>query len=183
MLEKMIVEQCAPTLANMKTANLFNYKYDSLELLQMEIDDANQKLNTKGVYIKVLKFTTSRALIYVYRKKMLEADMKKAGVDDLLKSCGYEILTVEACLEQLQKHLQEHDCFPHEIGIFLGYPLCDVIGFIEHGGKNCKYCGIWKVYSNECETKELFARFRKCAKVYAQVFTAGKSIVQMTVVA
>lgn len=33
MLEKYLVEHCAPTLASLKTANLFNYSFDNEENL------------------------------------------------------------------------------------------------------------------------------------------------------
>ena len=36
--------------------------------------------------------------------------------------------------------------FPHEIGVFLGYPLEDVVGFIRHRGKCFTCCGCWKSY-------------------------------------
>ena len=51
--------------------------------------------------------------------------------------------------------------FPHEIGIFLGYPLYDVDCFIHH--KRCKYVGYWKVYSNLKNAKKQFNRY-ECAK-------------------
>lgn len=183
MLEKMIVDYCAPTLAKMKTANMFNYKYTTLTKLQTEIAEANEKLNKKGVFIEVLKIAESRALVYVYRKRMLETDLAKDGVESLLSQYGYPSIEYSECLAKLKQHLKESNCFPHEIGVFLGYPLEDVIGFIEHGGKNCKHCGIWKIYSNECETRQLFAKFRKCSEVYTKVFMAGRPIVQMTVAA
>lgn len=183
MLEKMIVDYCAPTLAKMKTANMFNYKYTTVEELQDEIATANQKLNEKDVFVEILKIAERRALVYVYRKQLLEADLAKAGVKTLLAQYGYLNFEMAECLEMLRKHLRETDCFPHEIGVFLGYPLEDVIGFIKHGGKNCKHCGIWKVYSNECETRQLFAKFRKCTEIYARVFTEGRPIAKMTVAA
>ena len=65
----------------------------------------------------------------------------------------------------------------------MDYPLLDVIGFIEQGGKNCKCCGVWKVYSNECETQQLFERYRKCTEVYQKVFARGRTLVQLTVAA
>lgn len=49
-----------------------------------------------------------------------------------------------------QKRLNTKN-FPHEIGIFLGYPLDDVIGFIEH--KPYYLVGDWKVYQNVNEAK------------------------------
>lgn len=183
MLERMIVDYCAPTLAKMKTANMFNYKYTNLAELEAEIADANGKLNEKDVFVDVLKVTDSRALVYVYRRRMLETDFAREGVEVLLRQYGYTSLVLSECFEKLKQHLKASDCFPHEIGLFLGYPLEDVLGFIEHGGKNCKHCGVWKVYSNECETRQLFAKFRKCTEVYSRVFMEGRTITQMTVAA
>ena len=71
--------------------------------------------------------------------------------------------------------------FPHEIGIFLGYPLGDVIGFIDNAGKNSRCTGCWKVYCNECEAMRTFARFDKCRAVYQKMWAKGRSIVQLTV--
>ncbi len=183
MLERMIVDYCAPTLAKMKTGNMFNYKYTSLDELKSEVAEANEKLNEKDVFIDILKITDARALVYVYRKKMLEADLAREGVENLLRKYGYQNMVLSECFMVLKQHLRESACFPHEIGLFLGYPLEDVLGFIKHGGKNCKHCGIWKVYSNECETRQLFAKYQKCMEVYSKVFTGGRTIVQMTVAA
>lgn len=183
MLEKMIIDYCAPTLAKIKTANLFNYKYSSRSELETEIADVNEKLNVKGVSVEVLKITESRALIYVYRKQMLEADFLQKGVSALLKQCGYTTLHISESLEILKMRLMESECFPHEIGLFLGYPLEDVLGFIKHSGRNYKHCGIWKVYSNEYEARKLFAKFHKCTEVYSRVFAGGRTITQMTVAA
>ena len=107
----------------------------------------------------------------------------KPGVTELLEKYGYENSELENCLIHLKSRFREYDCFPHEIGLFLDYPLPDVVGFIEHGGKNCKCCGVWKVYSNECETKALFGRFRKCTEVYRKVFARGRTLAQLTVAA
>lgn len=54
-MESKIVEHCAPTLAGLKTANMFNYKYSSADLLEQEIRNSNAVLNPKGVYVELLK--------------------------------------------------------------------------------------------------------------------------------
>ena len=70
-----------------------------------------------------------------------------------------------------------------QIGIFLGYPLEDVLGFIENGGKNCLSCGCWKVYSNECEALKAFERYEKCKAVYQRLFASGCPLTRLTVAA
>lgn len=183
MLELKIVEHCAPTLAGLKTANLFNYPYTDWESFQKDLSTCNEKLNGKDVYIEVMKSSDTHALLYVYRKTRLEKDLKRDGVMDLLRAHGYSDCSVVVCLEQLKKRIRESACFPHEIGVFLSYPLEDVLGFIEHKGKNCKCCGVWKVYCDEYNAMKAFAQYRKCTEIYQRVFARGRSIQQMTVAA
>ena len=68
-LETQLVSECAPTLAGIKTANLFNYKYSSRTEFIQELAEANKQLNIKGLYIEALKCGDASALIYVYRRK------------------------------------------------------------------------------------------------------------------
>ena len=77
MLESGIVAHCAPTLAGIKTANMFNYLPDDMEDLPREVQEENRKLNGKGVYVEILRTGEKRALIYVYRKNKLEADLNR----------------------------------------------------------------------------------------------------------
>ena len=79
MLESDIVVHCAPTLAGIKTANMFNYLPDDMEDLPREVQEENRKLNGKGVYVEILRTGEKRALIYVYRKNKLEADLNREG--------------------------------------------------------------------------------------------------------
>ena len=64
--------------------------------------------------------------------------------------------------------------FPHEIGIFLGYPLADVTGFINNKGRNCKCIGTWKVYGDASSASKAFARFNKCSDVYNRLWKSGR---------
>lgn len=105
----------------------------------------------------------------------------KPGVSCFLEQYGYVDLCVEKALEHLQKRIAASDGFPHEIGIFLDYPLADVIGFIENQGCNCKCSGCWKVYQNEEDAMETFARYKKCTRIYTELWMQGRSINKLTV--
>ncbi len=180
-LEKEIIQHCAPTLAGLKSAGLFNCRSNDREMFMRALNEVNQKLNVRGVYVEAMRWKDDFVLIYTYRKTHLARDLQKEGVGELLMAYGYENTDVEVCLKHLRARLVNYDCFPHEIGVFLGYPLWDVQGFIRYEGRNCKSCGLWKVYCNECETQKLFDKFEKCNQVYSQVFAQGRSITQMTV--
>ena len=47
-MEKYIIENCAPTLASLKTANLFSYVCPSPEALEVYIACWNQRMKGKG---------------------------------------------------------------------------------------------------------------------------------------
>lgn len=183
MLEQKLIEYAAPTLAGIKSANLMNYSFRSEALTQQELREVNQKLNLRGVFVEALLWREASALIYVYRKSHLQKELLKEGVYELLFPYGYKTIEIEDCLLHLKERLWQYDCFPHEIGVFLGYPLEDVTGFIKNGGRNCKCCGLWKVYCNEWEKKQQFEKLKKCSAIYLRAFEAGRSITQMTICA
>ena len=110
-------------------------------------------------------------------------DLQKDGVAQFLSEYGYQNTNLGYALNRLKLRLKENESFPHEIGIFLGYPLGDVIGFILNEGKNCKCSGCWKVYCNEYETMKLFAQFQKCREIYTHLWNNGKTVWQLTVAA
>lgn len=182
-MEDYLIEHCSPTLASLKTANLFNYMYGSQEELENYIGELNRNLSGKGVTVAILRKREHSALIYVFREKKLRADLKSEGVPEFLQKLGYEDLSPVRALEKLKLRFGDEGQFPHEIGIFLGYPLGDVLGFIENAGRNSKCSGCWKVYCNECETIRLFAQFDKCKQVYKRLFKQGKTLLQLTVAA
>ena len=49
MIEKCLIEHCAPTLASLKAANLFNACCEEEENIDLQISMWNQLMNPKGV--------------------------------------------------------------------------------------------------------------------------------------
>lgn len=183
-MEKYLIQHCAPTLASLKTANLFTYACSSRAELTTCITFWNRQMEKKGISICALRIREHSALIYVYRREFLKRDIEKPGAGDFLHKLGYEYTDVDYMVERLKKRLENNLEFPHEIGLFLGYPLGDVVGFVENSGKNCICSGCWKVYCNAGEAVRTFQRFRECTDIYVRLWSQGKkSIWQLTVAA
>lgn len=180
-LERQVVEFCSPTLSGIKTGSLFNFRYEGEKELSRELTRLNESLNAKGVYFRLLKMCKERALIYVYREKKLDEELAKEEVSEFLGRMGYAPSGSQAAVEKLNEHFMEGNAFPHEIGVFLGYPIGDVIAFIENKGRNSKYTGCWKVYGNVDEAKEQFMRFRRCTEIYIRSYERGKNLRELTV--
>lgn len=183
MLEQSMITYCAPTLAALATGNLFTCACEDLEGLEGQVAQCNGCLNCRGVLLRVLRAAGGKALVYVFRPRKLWKDLKAPGVKEFLLENGYQPDTLCGLIRQLGERVQQDSGFPHEIGIFLGYPLEDVRGFIENKGNNYKCAGYWKVYSDEAQAKAMFDKFRHCSQVYGKLFLQGSSLKQLTVTA
>ena len=86
---------------------------------------------------------------------------------------------LDALLEHLSTRTQEQQDFPHEIGLFLGYPIEDVRGFIEQGGKDCKLSGYWKVYGDVQAARRLFRQFDRCRDTARGYVERGMTILEL----
>ena len=181
MSEDLIIKHCSPTLAGIKTANLFSCTYrsqhDALEAAQA----FNRAFNVKGVYLLPLKFGKDRVLVYVFRPAKLQKDLTDPQARRILSSMGYSGFDMSSCLLTLMKRIRVCPEFPHEIGLFLGYPPEDVQGFILHKGNCCKCCGCWKVYGNEEKATHEFAKYKKCSDIYYSKWLQGTSLQKLVV--
>ncbi len=181
MIERYLVEQCAPTLASLKLGSMFCLTVPPGENLMEDVSRQNAILSEKGMALTVLRLRGSRATVYLYRHSQLAAELARSEVTSFLSKCGYMEFSVEAALDYLRIRFETTESIPHEIGVFLGYPLGDVVGFIANRGRNSKRTGYWQVYCDEGEAEVKFARYRKCHEVYARLWRAGRSISQLAV--
>lgn len=180
-IEKLIVRHCSPTLAHIKTGNLFSVQFDDYNSLIHQLNELNELVAISNIKIKILNLKETTALIYVYRKTLLEAEISNQEVKDFLGNYGYTNFDIEEVLQKLDKRIIQNNDFPHEIGIFLGYPLEDVKAFIENKGKNYSCCGYWKVYTNKTESLKKFDLFDKCSTLYQNLWNNGSSIKQLII--
>ena len=96
------------------------------------------------------------------------------------RNIGYPASGPAQCVRHLIRRLAA-DGFPHEIGLFLGYPPEDVYGFIENKAMHAKCVGVWKVYGDEQATRKKFELYRKCRRVYCECFRKHRSFDRLVV--
>ncbi len=179
MSEETVVRLCAPTLAGMKTASLFAQEYASRRQVQGEVRQLNRVLVPRGLRAMPLHYGRRRALIYLYRPGRLRQDLRKEQAEAILRSRGYDPEKPEQCIRRLRLRLGAEGEFPHEIGLFLGYPPEDVAGFIGHG--TCKCVGCWKVYGDEESAKKTFRQYKACTEVYCNRMRLGATLRELIV--
>ena len=181
--EKMLITHCSPTLAGIKTGSLFSCAYENYSQIIECISRFNRRLTIKGIRVLPLRFKSGRVLVYVYRPDFLKRDLCDDLANKMLDNLGYNSKSPDLCICQLIKRLGYLEEFPHEIGLFLGYPYEDVKGFIENKGKNCKCTGCWKVYTDECTARKLFQKYQWCTEVYCRKLKEGIALQRLVVAA
>lgn len=177
----LLVRHCSPTLAGIKTGNMFVCRYDNAGDMRSSVRLWNKTLSGKGLRVLPLRYRNEKALIYIYRPRKLKEDLADETACRLLLERGYHPDNPEGCVANLVRRVSDCEEFPHEIGLFLGYPPEDVCGFIENKACNCKCIGCWKVYGDEQAAQRLFEKYKKCTEIYCTEFAKGRSIERLTV--
>ncbi len=167
----------APTLIGMKTASLFRIQKKDIPDYEECLHYFNQQFKKYGIQICILQENKSSVLLYIYESASLDHILSNPLVWDILKPFHYPNQDLTKVLEHLRKRLLE-DEFPHEIGLFLGYPLYDVIHFMNKSCK-CKLIGHWKVYCNVKNTQKTFYKYNCCTKMVQKRISNGESIFRL----
>ena len=170
-LECLVARHCAATLLGDKTGSMFTVRWERYRHLRGGIRKLREVLARQGVAVRVFG-TPCGAFIYVFRPEKLSGDLAGETARTILKSRGYGA----NALSCLQNRLLAAGGFPHEIGLFLGYPARDVAGFIEHGGARSILCGLWKVYYDAERAQCLFCRYRQCRERMLSLLEGGMSL-------
>ena len=181
MSEESVILHGAPTLAGIKTGSLFRCAYTGVEEMRASLRSWNRRLSPKGVRVVPLLFRENKALLYLYRPSRLRRDLSDGEANAILSDCGYCGCSPARCLSCLAKRIRSGEDFPHEIGLFLGYPPEDVRGFIEHRECDLKCVGCWKVYGDAAKAQKTFRLYRKCSEVYRRHWKNGTPIERLTV--
>jgi hypothetical protein len=181
MSDHIIARNCAPTLAGLKTGSMFTTEYADRQTLARELFALNTLLTKYGLRALLLRCMKRRALIYLYRPDALEKDLLDPAAAAILRERGYHAADPKLCLGRLVRQFRQSASFPHEVGLFLGYPPEDVRGFIQspHSGYRCVGC--WKVYGDEEKAKATFEKYEKCKNAYCMLAGRGRKACELAV--
>ncbi len=182
-IDAILVNHCSPTLAGLKIGSLLCLpRLKSRSEYMRLVETYNHMYNRKGLHFRILFCCPKRTLLYVYRPVMVESYVRDENIRAFLQQYGYVPgSTLSDMLDHLSVRFAEDGCFPHESGIFLGYPLEDVCGFITHKGNHAKICGDWKVYGDVVNASRTFRKFRCCRKDYMGRFAVGTTLESLIV--
>lgn len=177
-LAVLIAMHCAPIIKGSKAANIMTVTEKEFDIIRFLLQGTN-------ISYRFLRGDEDKGILYLYREKELKEYLGMEEVRSFLRGCGYQEDDMEAMLKRLSGRIGRYHGgkmqFPHEIGIFLGYPLMDVKGFIENAGKNFIYMGYWKVYHNVQEAVRLFRKYDEEREEAVKEIILGKTIKEIAV--
>lgn len=172
-VQMQMILQGAPVLKNVKMSSMFT------------VPSGYSRVVCSYLYKTGIKFCclckgAAREIILLYREEQLAEYLRHEDVAEFLRQYGYEGGSLKQYLrylgERISYYYSTSQEFPHETGVFLGYPLADVKGFIEHEGKECSCIGYWKVYSDVERAKKTFQIFDEAKDTAIAEFFSGKNI-------
>ena len=141
-----------------------------LFLNDKELAIISEKLRKTSISLMILCTCKKRHLVLIYRAK----------VSDYLREFGYRrddfisnLIRLHQRMNGFYNKIKE---FPHEVGVFLGYPICDIKGFLENKGERYLHSGYWKIYGNLEETREKFLSYDKAREIAIDEFLAGNRL-------
>lgn len=172
--------ECAEVLAGVKPANLIsigNRTQPCGRNLYQIWQKHHRELATRlaDLTIMVLQTKERALLLLCYNRDRLEHHLAHAGIRTLLHKAGYEInATSSALLDELRRRIGNNDSFPHEIGLFIGYPAKDVAAFMGLIPLPFACQCLWKIYGNPEKSLDLAEKFRCCRQKMGSILITGK---------
>lgn len=180
-LQPALIEYASPTLASLKCGSLFSLIPADMQLLKREAAQMSAILAPKGLSLRLIDVGGGRILCYMFRHVQLLTMLSGSREAAFLKELGYSSLAVSDAVDTLCARLSTGGDFPHEVGLFLGYPAGDVDGFIRLGARRAKYVGTWKVYGDVASAQRRFDLYKKCTRVYREAYKKHNSFDRLIV--
>jgi hypothetical protein len=151
-----------------------------LFLNDKELARISMKLHNTNISLIILCTCKKRHLVMVYRAKELEEHLRSKEVSDYLRDFGYRrddfISNLIRLHQRMNGFYNKMKEFPHEVGVFLGYPICDIKGFLENKGERYLHSGYWKIYGNLEETRKKFLSYDEAREIAIDEFLSGREL-------
>lgn len=160
-----IIKKLGPVLLGQKPIHLFcfredfKYKDEILNDVYLNFD------GLKNIKYEIIHSCNDTVKILFYNvkniKKVLKCQKKRA----FLSSIGLpDDMPYTFYLNHIIVHLRDN-IIPPEIGIFFGYPVKDVIGYMGHPSLKLSFVKGWEYYGNPKLSEKVYKGFSKAEKL------------------
>lgn len=179
-IEKFLVYNASLVISGVKPSATVTLKKVNNNLYDKWIKYGIEFLKSIGIEYIELRESKEALIILVYNKSELENYIFDESNRKFLINLGYiEENDIYSYVNNLKVRYEKFKC-PHELGIFLGFPLDDVKDFMECTNKKCLGCGYWMVYNNYDKAREIFNKYDKVKEHTVHHILKGDSSYKIT---
>lgn len=162
-LLRHLLVKLAPVLLGVKPSGLLRLTHCRLPEMEKRHElfclHQDEILSALRLDCRILKRNSENLVVLFFRPEQLAKALVEPAAAEFLSGRGYPR---REALAELEKRCRENREFPHEIGVFLGYPLKDVRGYIENpAGCLAVPHGLWRVAGDPGESLEIMNRCRR----------------------
>lgn len=155
-----LIELLGATLAGVKPAEILTLALGADKAKDWE-ESYSCLSQHKELKLKQIRFIRNNKQIFFYHISALKKTLEQPMHLRFLREFGYpENYSLEGYVDHLWDRFTGKS-FPHEIGIFLGYPLKDVMGFMGHPTLKLNKTKAWKVYGDAKLSDLRYQNFRQ----------------------
>ena len=178
--------ECSEVIAGAKPANLVslvNRTRPCGRNLYLLWQNHGQQLAERlpQLEFKALQTKERAVLLLCFDRRHLSQHLGHAGIRALLARADYAAdASTDQLLQVLAGRVATSSGFPHEIGLFIGYPAKDVAAFM--GLVNLPFTcqGPWKIFGNPARSLDLADQFRSCRMRMNTLLASGdQSLLQL----
>ncbi|RKD28760.1 DUF3793 family protein [Thermohalobacter berrensis] len=158
---KRLVEMLGPVLIGVKPSEVLSFPMHD-DKIDIKIEKVKKHIGCcKKIQYKMFIYKNKSIKILFYNSKSLDVCLRDKRNQKFLKNLGYpKDYTMESYLDFLINKIKAGK-IPDEIGVFLGYPLKDIIGFIGHPSLKLTKINGWRVYGDSRLSDKKFSEFSK----------------------
>jgi hypothetical protein len=162
---KIIVLNCSAVLLGDKPASTVTFYNGQPNSSSAASWDRYKEVIFKDSQLRYFKLHSNKkfTLILIFDTARLDKTLNSHEISEFLNSVGYDkCLALREKLYILKSRFEYS--IPHEIGIFLGLPLKDVMGFMGLSNLQKSCCKGWRIYGDTDLSFKLYWNYEKCKR-------------------
>lgn len=148
--EEWVFVQAAGVLFAQKAGELLTLPADQFGLpLAQRLACLDCVAEQWGVACQVVQQNEVSGKVVLHRPDLVQARLREVPPAILCGTLGYACCsTPDAFLAEVARRWHASGSIPHEIGLALGYPVKDVLGYMGLQPLDCTGCCGWRVYGD-----------------------------------
>ncbi len=148
--EEWVFVQAAGVLFEQKAGELLTLSAGQFGLMLMQQLSCLKGVAAQwDVQLQILQQNDVSIKVILYLPALVETRLREMPPEILCNTLGYRcMIDPDAFVSEVGRRWRERGEIPHEIGLALGYPVKDVLGYMGLQSLTCTGCCGWRIYGD-----------------------------------